>query len=166
MHATDIATGAPTWVYVLLAALVALGVRRLKTRETPLLVALIPSAAFLIWSLVGASAFAGQVGAAFAATAWLTGAAFGGASGVLLPDARGERLANGRLRQPGSRLPLILYLAVFLVRYACGAWGALVPAHSHTAAAIGIAVGAAMTARLVVGVTRWRAVQPSAQATA
>ena len=70
MHARDIATGAPTWVYVLLAALVLLGTRRLKTRETPLVVALIPSAAFLIWSLVGASAFAGHAEVELAVSAW------------------------------------------------------------------------------------------------
>ncbi|HEX8578351.1 MAG TPA: DUF6622 family protein [Allosphingosinicella sp.] len=166
MHATNIATGAPGWVYILLAALVALGIRRLKTRETPLLVALIPSAAFLIWSVVGASAFAAHTGVALAVAAWVAGALCGGASGVFLPEPRGERLANGRVRQPGSWLPLILYICVFLVRYACGAWGAIVPAQANMATAIGIAVGAAMTARLVIGVIRWRAVPAASPARA
>ena len=156
MRATDIATGAPTWVYVLLVALVVLGVRRLKTRETPLLIALIPSTAFLIWSLVGVRAFASQVGLASAIAAWLVGAACGAVSGVILPEPRGERLANGRVRQPGSWLPLILYLGVFVVRYACGAWAAIVSTQANTATALGIAVGAAVTARLLVGVARWR----------
>ena len=62
MHAEDIVTGAPTWVYILLVALVVLGVRRLRTREVPVLVALVPSAAFLIWSIVGAHAFAVAAG--------------------------------------------------------------------------------------------------------
>jgi hypothetical protein len=159
MHATDIVTGAPAWVYLLLAALVLLGVRRLKTRETPVIVALIPSAAFLIWSLVGASAFAGRVGLAAAAGVWLAGAAFGAVSGMVLPEPRAERLGNGRIRQPGSWLPLALYLGVFLVRFACGAWAAIVPGRSDIATAIGIGVGAAVTARLVAGLARWRAVQ-------
>jgi hypothetical protein len=157
MHVTDIATGAPLWVYVLLAALLILGARRLKTRETPIWVALIPSAAFLIWSLAGAIAFAGQAGAAWAAGAWLGGAALGAASGALLPELRGERLANGRVRQAGSWLPMILYLGVFAIRFACGAWAAIAPLQAKTATAIGIAVGAAVTARLLVGVSRWRA---------
>ncbi len=155
MRATDIATGAPAWVYILLVALVILGVRRLKTRETPLLVALIPSAAFLIWTLVSAGAFANHAGVALATAAWLVGAVCGAASGVILPEPRGERLANGRVRQPGSWLPLILYLGVFVVRYACGAWAAIVPAQANTATALGIAVSAAVTARLLVGVARW-----------
>jgi hypothetical protein len=158
MRATDIATGAPAWVYLLLVALVILGIRRLKTRETPLIVALIPSGAFLIWSLVGASAFAGRVGLASAAGVWLAGAACGAVSGLVLPEPRGERLENGRVRQPGSWLPLLLYLGVFVIRFACGAWAAIVPERADMAAAIGIGVSAALTARLVVGVTRWRAV--------
>jgi hypothetical protein len=158
MRATDIATGAPAWVYFLLVALVVLGIRRLKTRETPLIVALVPSAAFLVWSLVGAGAFAGRVGLASAAAVWLVGAACGSSSGIVLPEPRGQRLESGRIRQPGSWLPLILYLGVFLIRFACGAWAAIVPARADTATAIGIAVGAAVTARLVVGLTRWEAV--------
>jgi hypothetical protein len=165
MHVTEIATGAPPWVYALLAALLILGARRLKTRETPLMVALIPSAAFLIWSLAGAIAFAGHAGAAWAAGAWLGGAAIGAASGAILPEPRGERLANGRIRQAGSWLPMVLYLGVFAIRFACGAWAAIAPLQAETATAIGIAAGAAVTARLLVGVSRWRAV-PTASAAA
>ena len=55
---------------------------------------------------------------------------------------------------------------MFLVRYVCGAWGAIVPAQADTARAIDIAVGAAMTARLVVGFIRWRAVLASGAAPA
>jgi hypothetical protein len=94
--------------------------------------------------------------------AWLIGAACGAASGFILPEPRGERLANGRVRQPASWLPLILYLGVFVVRYACGAWAAIVPAQADTATAIGIAVSAAVTTRLLVGVARWRPKPPLA----
>ncbi len=157
MNGGQIASGAPTWVYILLAALVALGIRRLKTRDVPIVVALIPSAAFLIWSLVGANAFAGRAGIAMAAAAWLVGAVIGVVSAMALPEPRGQRLPGNRVRQPGSWLPLILYLGVFVVRFACGAWAAMVPAQADTATAIGIAVGAAVTLRLLVGVTRWQA---------
>ena len=156
MHATTIATGAPVWVYFLLIALIALGVRRLKTREVPVLVALIPSAAFLIWSTVGAQAFAARAGFGIAIAAWLTGASAGAISGIIMPEPRGERLPGGRVRQPASSLPLILYLGVFIVRFACGAWAAIVPAQATLATAIGIAVGATVIARLLVGVVRWR----------
>lgn len=156
MNGRDIATGAPSWVYILLAALLLLGIRRLKTRDVPVAVALIPSAAFLLWSLIGANAFAGRAGVALAAAAWIIGAAVGAASAVALPEPRGQRLPDGHVRQPGSWLPLVLYLGVFVVRFACGAWAAIHPAQANTATAIGIAVGAAVTLRLLVGVTRWR----------
>lgn len=45
--------GTPVWVYVLLVVLIALGVRRFKVREVPIIVALIPVFAFSAWSVVG-----------------------------------------------------------------------------------------------------------------
>jgi hypothetical protein len=147
MHATNIVTGAPGWVYILLVVLVALGVRRLRTREVPVVIALIPTAAFMIWSIVGAYFFAVTAGFLVAAAAWLVGATAGAIT---------ERLPDQRVRQPGSALPLILYLSVFVVRFACGAWAAIKPAQANTATAIGIAVGAAVMARLLVGVARWK----------
>lgn len=156
MGAGAIAGGAPTWVYVLLAALVALGIRRLRTREVPVVVALIPSAAFLIWSLLGARTFAHGVGIEIAGLAWVGGVAIGAASAVVAPEPRATLLPGGRVRQPGSWLPLVLYLTVFVVRFACGAWAAIRPEQAVTATAIGVAVGAAMTGRLVAGVLRWQ----------
>lgn len=155
MDATAIATGAPAWVYVLLVALLALGMRRLTTRDVPVLVALIPTAAFLAWSIFGTYAFAARAGPGIAVTAWLTGALVGALSGAVLPEPRGERLPGGRVRQPESLLPLLLYLGVFIVRFACGAWAAIVPAQANIATAFGIAVGATVTARLLVGIMRW-----------
>lgn len=157
MHAAEIARGAPTWVYVLLIALIILGVRRLKARETPVLVALIPSTAFLVWSIVGATMFAGRAGIIASASAWLAGGIIGGISGIFLPEPRGEYLPGRRVRQAGSWLPLVLYLGVFSVRFACGAWAAMVPSQANTATAIGIAAGAAVMMRLLIGVARWRA---------
>lgn len=156
MRASDIASGAPTWSYVLLVTLIVLGIRRLRTRELPVVVALIPAAAFLVWSIVGVHAFASRAGAGLALSVWLAGGAVGAFTGMLLPEPRGERMADGRVRQPGSWLPLILYLGVFVMRFACGAWAAIVPEQAISATAVGLAVGAAMTARLVVGITRWR----------
>ncbi|KQN19491.1 hypothetical protein ASE86_13600 [Sphingomonas sp. Leaf33] len=157
MHASSIVTGAPPWVYALLVGLVILGVRRLRTREVPVAVALLPSIAFLIWSLVGVAMFARYAGIVPAGGAWLLGAAIGAASAVLLPEPAGERLAGGRVRLPGSAVPLVLYLGVFVVRFACGAWAAIAPASADLATGIGIAVGAAVMARLIVGITRWTA---------
>ena len=152
-----IVQGAPGWVWVLLMALVALGVRRLRTRETPQAVAMIAPVAFLVWSIVGAIGFAGAAPPIFAATALIGGAAIGAASGVLLPDRHATRLPGGRVRQPGSPVPLILYVSVFVVRFACGAWAVIEPDQATMATAIGVAVSSATSARLIVGVLRWRA---------
>ena len=156
MHATDIATGAPTWVYLLLAGLVALGVRRLRTREVPVVVALIPSAAFLIWSGLGLIGYAARFGVAPALIAGAVGLGIGVASAWALPEPRAALLPGGRVRQPGSPLPLILYLGVFAIRFACGAWAAIEPARAGLATGLGIVAGLAVTARLVAGVVRWR----------
>lgn len=156
MRVSEIAGGAPAWVYVLLFALIVLGVRRLRTRETPVGIALIAPAAFLIWSVLGVDAFAHRAGAGLAIGTWLGGAAIGVLTTIVLPEPRGQILPAGRVRQPGSRIPLVLYLGVFVVRFACGAWAAIVPAQAVTATATGLAVSAAMTARLAVGVLRWQ----------
>ena len=156
MHATQIATGAPLWVYALLVALIVLGLRRVRTREVPITVALIPAVAFLIWSLFGAWSFANVAGVGVALLTWLAGAAVGATTGVLLPEPRGQRLHDGRVRLPGTWMPLALYLGVFVVRFGCGAWAAIVPQQATLATAIGVAVSAAMTARLITSFVRWR----------
>ena len=159
MTAGAVAGGAPGWVWFLLAGLIALGIRRLRTRTVPLAVALLPSVAFLAWSLFGALALARLGGAPLAVLAWGAGAAAGVLSTLLLAEPRGERLPGARVLLPATWLPLVLYLAVFVARFACGAWAAIRPAQAVSATAVGTAIGAAMTARLVVAVLRWRRVE-------
>lgn len=148
--------GVPAWVYVLLVALIVLGVRRLRTREVPVAVALIPAVAFSLWSVIGASAYAAMAGAPVAALTWLGGAVAGAASAFVAPEPRGMRLANGRVRLPGSLNPLTLYIIVFVARFSCGAWAAIDPTQARLATGVGIAVGAVMTARLVTAIVRWQ----------
>ena len=156
MTPTAIATGAPLWVYALLVGLIALGIQRLQSREVPLFIALLPSIAFLAWSLLGAHILAETAGNGFAALSWFGGAAVGVFSAFVLPEPRGGRRPGGRILLPATWLPLALYLLVFVARFACGVWAALRPAQALTATAIGLAIGAAMTARLIVAVVRWR----------
>ncbi len=54
--------GAPAWVYLLLVVLIALGIRRLKVREVPIIVALISVFAFCVWSVVGVAQLAMNYG--------------------------------------------------------------------------------------------------------
>ena len=152
----DILGGAPPWAYALLLVLIALGVRRLTTREVPVVVAMIPVIAFAAWSLVGVTSAARQPGYQMAIAGWTGGIVVGIASALVLPEARGVRLPGKRVRLPGSPSSLVLYLAVFVGRFACGAWAATEPSQAAVANAIGAAIGAAMTARLVASVVQWR----------
>ena len=147
--------GAPAWVYVLLVLLIALGIRRLKVREVPIIVALIPVFAFSAWSLVGVATLVMNNGAYPALAAWIGGLLFGVIGAVILPEARATRTAGGRVCQPASWSPLILYLTVFVGRFACEAWAAIEPDQAVTADAVGTAIGAAMTARLITSVLQW-----------
>jgi hypothetical protein len=156
--------GAPGWVYVLLVILIALGIRRLKVREVPIIVALIPVVAFSVWSVVGVTLLATKHGAYPAIASWIVGLLFGVVSALILPEARATRTASGSFYQPASWSPLILYITVFAGRFACGAWAAIEPDQAFTADAVGAAIGAAMTARLITSVFQWRtnAAKPSA----
>jgi hypothetical protein len=147
--------GAPAWVYVLLFVLIALGIRRLKVREVPIIVALIPVFAFSAWSVVAVARLVTNNGSYAAVAAWLGGLLFGVISALVLPEARATRTAGGRVCQPASWSPLVLYLTVFVGRFACGAWAAIEPDEAVTANAIGTAIGAATTARLIMSVMQW-----------
>ena len=156
MTAGALLGGAPAWVYALLVGLIVLGVRRLRTREVPIAVALLPSLAFLAWSLFGAYALGRVGGAPLALLAWLGGASLGVVTTLFLAEPRGERRRHGRVLLPATWLPLVLYLAVFVARFACGAWAAIRPDQALVATAVGTVISAAMTARLIVAVARWR----------
>ena len=75
MGAGQTASGVPLWVWFLLAGLVLLGVRRLRLREVPAIVALLPAAAFLAWNLWNAVALATLAGRGAMLVAVLVGAA-------------------------------------------------------------------------------------------
>ncbi len=152
--------GAPAWVYVLLVVLIALGIRRLKVREVPIIVALIPVFAFSAWSVIGVITLVTKHGAYPAVAAWIIGLLIGVISALILPEARATRTAGGRIRQLASWSPLILYLTVFGGRFACGAWASIEPDRAFTADAVGTAIGAAMTARLIISVFQWRTDTP------
>ena len=160
MSPIDILTGAPAWVYALLVVLVTLGIRRLRTREVPVAVALLPAIAFGLWSVTGLLDLSQRIGTGIPIGAWLAGASFGWGSTLLLAEPRGERLPNARVRLPATGLPLVLYVSVFVIRFFCGAWAAIVPIQADIAVALSTGVGAAMTARLIVAVLRWRRVGP------
>lgn len=113
--------GTPLWVWGLLVGLVALGVSQLRDRTASLArVSLLP----LIMTTLSVSGTFSALGStphrAIAILAWLAAAAL---AFVLL--SRGQSTAQydparGVYRLPGSVVPLLLILGIFLVKYVVG----------------------------------------------
>ena len=155
MRASDIATGAPGWVWLLLIVLIVLGIRRLRTREVPAAVALLPLVGFGSWSLVSLWPFA-AAGLAVALGSWLGGALLGTLSALAVPEPRGERLPHRRIRLPGPACRSSS-ISACSPSASSAVLGRPSTRRKRTAAtAIGVGVGAAMFARLAIAVARWR----------
>ncbi|MEO7152374.1 MAG: DUF6622 family protein [Burkholderiaceae bacterium] len=117
---TTILLRTPVWVWLVLAALLALGASQLRTRHLTLRRATVPALILCAVSLVGVlSTFPGHaatvlvwgLGAALAAAASFAGGLWQGAHWS--PD-------DTRLVVPGSRLPMLLFLVLFIVKFGVG----------------------------------------------
>jgi len=111
---------APSWVWGLLAALLALGLAQTQPRRISLRrVALLP-AAMLAWSLWGVvSGF----DSALALGAWTLGVlgAASATTGLGTPCEARWQAGERRFELPGSWVPLALIAALFCVKFAVGA---------------------------------------------
>lgn len=129
--------GTPTWVWGLLAALLALGISQLADRHTALGKVVIMPLAMLGLSLYGvSSAFgsSGQWGAVM--LAWLLAAALATTLVLTLKPASATRFdaATRSFVVPGSVVPLLLILGIFMTKYVVGVELALQPAAVRDAA--------------------------------
>lgn len=120
----------PVWVWGLLFGLTALGLSQLRTRWMGVRRLVVMPLVMTLLSLLGTvSAFAAQPTLAMALLAWATGLVFTAWAGsrllpaVLLPVDRGDR----SVQVPGSALPLVLMLSIFLVKYVVGVDLAMTP---------------------------------------
>ena len=127
----SILRGTPSWAWGLLAALLALGISQLSDRQTALGKVVIMPVAMLGLSLYGmASAFgnSGHWGAVM--LAWLLAA--GGAVVLVLTltpsNAARFDAATRSFMVPGSVVPLLLMLSIFMTKYIVGVELALQPA--------------------------------------
>lgn len=122
--------GTPAWVWLLLAFLLALGFVSARTRRiAPARVAILPLAmgALALWGT--ASAFAASGWLPQLLLLWLL------CAGVVLWLGRHWRAPRGtrfdperqRLTLPGSWVPMLLILAVFLMKYGIGVQLAMAP---------------------------------------
>jgi hypothetical protein len=123
---TTLVTRTPPWVWLLLAALIALGLLQARDRVVRTSQVLALPAGLGLWSLVSTGmAFGWQAGGLAAwALAWGLGLAL---RGWPMPDQRVQALADGRWAVAGSWAPLALMLAIFAIRYGVSASLALRP---------------------------------------
>jgi hypothetical protein len=127
----------PIWVWILLAVLIALGLSQTRTRQVSLKRATIVPLVFIVFSLSGVMGSFGRGPATV--VEWLAGVAI---SAVLLGRVVSVRGADWspstqQFTVPGSYIPLILIVGVFLLRYSVGVTLALHPDWAHDAAFAG-----------------------------
>ena len=154
----------PHWVWGVLAALIVMGLRQTLPRRPSLRSATALPVVMMLLSLYGvASAFAGQP---LALLAWVAGAA------VALALSQGLRVWDGirwldaerRVLMPGSWLPLVLMLGLFLFKYSVGFSLAINPglaADTVTAGFAGLVYGAFSGVFLARALAVGRAVRQS-----
>jgi len=152
----DIVTHTPVAIWAVLAVLVLVGVRQMRTRTMSAgrvwLVPLVVGAASLAGALRG---FAGA-GELLTGACWAVGAALGFMANRSLDlPRRVSANADGSFTIGGSVAPLLLFMGVFLVRYVVNVALAIQPALSgnpEAAAAAAIAYG--LTAGLLAARSR------------
>jgi hypothetical protein len=122
--------GTPVWVWGLLAALLALGASQLPDRKLSLpRVTMVPIAmlGFALFGMVSAFGNSGQL--APAALAWLASATV--TTGLLLwlpaPAGAAFDVSTARFSVPGSVVPLLIILGIFLTKYGVGVEMAINP---------------------------------------
>lgn len=130
--------GTPVWVWAVLALIVWRGVGRLRTQDRALGQLAILPALFLLWGLAGLWQ---QAGAPAALLMWLAAASAGGTVG--LRAANRLEIHHGKVRQPGSIVPLLFLLGIFTAKYALTVASVVDHAHALEWQQLGVAVSGA-----------------------
>jgi hypothetical protein len=120
----------PTWVWGLLAGLLALGISQMRDRQVSLarsIVMPVAMAVFAVWGIV--SAFGAGSVLVWALLAWVAAAASVGWLLAISRPPRGTSYdpATRSYALPGSAVPLLLILGIFLTKYAVGVELAMQP---------------------------------------
>jgi hypothetical protein len=151
----------PTWVWALLAVLLAYGLTQTFPRRMSLQRVTIVPLVLLAVSLAGVVSTFGR--AATPVLAWAIGIAAALALGRGLVAVRAARwdASTARVHVPGSWLPLALMLGLFLTKYGVGVTLAMRPALGHDLAfdaAVGLAYGGFSGLFVARAAALWRSV--------
>jgi hypothetical protein len=126
----------PTWVWLLLAGLLSLGISMLKGNRIGVRRAAIMPVAMTGLSLWGAiSAFSHSAIYAYVLLAWVLAAVLLAAAVGVMPAAKGTSFnpQDRTFTVPGSWVPLALIMGIFLVKYVVGVEVAMNPRLPHDA---------------------------------
>jgi hypothetical protein len=131
-----ILAGTPVWVWFLLAGLLWLGASMLKDRTMGARrTAIMPlvMGGLSLWGTI--SAFSHSVTYGYVLLAWAVAAVVLAAMVGLMPAPAGTKYnaADRTFTVPGSWVPLVLILGIFLVKYMVGVEVAMNPALAHDA---------------------------------
>ncbi len=123
--ASQVLKGTPFWVWAILVALVVLGIQQLRPRSVKRYSVLVAPVAFLVIGLMAA----GRGPAGFMAWA-LTLAAVAAFTFFVWQPTGGARYdaRHDRLHMPGSVVPMLLMLSIFLLNYGINVALAINPA--------------------------------------
>ena len=133
----DILEHTPVWVWIVLGALILLGLQQSRTRDVSIARATILPVIMIVLSLSGVVGAFGHV--PLALVAWAAGVGlsltFAGSAVAVRGASRSTR--PGHLRIPGSFIPVVLIIAVFITRYTAGVALAINPSlAANTAVAV------------------------------
>jgi hypothetical protein len=137
----------PVWAWIVLLGLVVLGVRRLRSRPTSLLMMSATPVVFLIWSLVSTVTFVRGDGGWFAALLWPACVLLGLCSFRLVGADSVVWVDQSRLVRPGTVGPLLVYLGVFLFRYSLEVWSGFAPERLFLTRVLAVLVSGYMAGR-------------------
>jgi NhaP-type Na+/H+ and K+/H+ antiporter len=122
---SQILKGTPVWVWAILVALIVLGVKQLRARVVKRYSVLVAPVVFLVIGLMAAGR--GPIGLLAWAIALFATAAF--TFFVWQPTAGARYDANtDRLNLPGSAIPMLIMLSIFLLNYVINVALAIKPA--------------------------------------
>lgn len=134
----------PLWVWAVFAAVTLLGLQQTRPRDVSIARATILPVVMIVLSLSGVIGAFGQI--PFAWAAWVVGVALALALAGKAVAVRGASRSGqpGHLHVPGSFVPVILILAVFVTKYSAGIALAMNPS-------LAVNTGVAIALSLVYG---------------